>query len=195
MRGREALMKRTPLILTIFLIAGLSISVLASDVSALTIYQGIMTLEVKGEREWISSFVGEYYGPDDHFRTTCRELIQITVPSFYISMGLVADQSRPSVVVASAEYKCFKNGNLVEYWDCPEQQVPPLHPLASYGAVVWVPGMAQYYVLYARIPLAGEHAVFNEGWVKEQATYYTHEIQLPDDSPKLAPMAAFRLPF
>ena len=172
--------RRLLLILTVFLLAGLSLTVFAAHEFLPDVYQGTMLLEVKGEKEWTVPYVGEGDGPDDHYRTIRRESVQITVPSLYIAIGLVADQAHPSVTLASAEYKYFRNGELLEYWDCPEQQVPPLHPLASYGTVVCMPYMDNYYVGCAPITLTGEHGVMVDVWEKEQDTYYTHEIQLSD---------------
>ena len=173
-------MKKLPLILTIFLLVGLSLNVFAAGEFLPDVYQGTILLEVKGEKEWTVPYAGEGKGPDDHYRTVRRESVQITVPSLYVAIGLVADPARPSVTLARAEYKYFKNGELLEYWDCPEQQVPPLHPIASYGAVVCMPYMEQYVVVCAEIPLVGEHGVLYDGWQKKQDTYYTREILLED---------------
>lgn len=173
-------MKRLPLILAIFLVAGFSLNVFAASQFLPEIYEGSMVLEVKGDKEWTVPYVGEGDGPDDHYRRIRHELVKITVPSLYLAIGLVANPERPCVTTASAEYKYFENGELKEYWDCPEQQVPPLHPLASYGSVVCMPYMDNYYVGCAPIPLVGEHGVIFDDWEKEQDTYYTHEIQLSD---------------
>ena len=173
-------MKKLPLILTAFLLVGLSLNVFAAGQFLPDVYQGTILLEVKGEKEWTVPYVGEGDGPDDHYRIIRRESAQITVPSIYVAIGVVTDQDRPCVTIASAEYKHFMNGELLEYWDCPEQQVPPLHPLASYGTVVCMPYMEQYYVVCGEIPLIGEHGVLYDGWQKEQDTYYIREIQLQD---------------
>lgn len=173
-------MKKLPLILTVFLLVGLSLNVFAAGEFLPDVYQGTMLLEIKGEKEWTIPYVGEGNGPDDHYRIIRRESAQITVPSLYVAIGIVADETRPCVTLASAEYKYFENGKLIEYWDCPEQKVPPLTQLASYGAVVCLPFMEQYYVVSGEIPLVGEHGVLYEGWEKEQGTYYIHEISLTD---------------
>lgn len=173
-------MRKLPIVLAALLLACLTLTVSAAPQMLPFIYEGTMTLEVSGENEWSVPYMGEGEGHDDQYRSTLHETLKIAVPSLYVMNGVVADQNRPCVTTGSTKYERYKNGELIEYWDCPIQDVPPLVALASYGVVLAPPNVGFYYVGCVSVRLKGEHGEFDgTAWKKAQGEYDTHEVQIP----------------
>lgn len=150
-------MRKLPIVLAALLLVCLSLTASAAPQMLPFIYEGTMTLEVTGASEWSVPYVGEGNGHDDQYVSSLHETLKITVPSLYVMNGVVADPNRPCVTTGSVEYKKHKNGALIEYWNCPTQNVPPMFALATYGVVLAPPNMGFYYVGCTSVQLKGEH--------------------------------------
>lgn len=174
-------MKKLSAALAALLLACLCLTAFAAPKMLPDIYVGTMTLEVSGGKVWTVPYMGAGKGRDDEFRTSVRETLKVVMPSFYVMNGVVADMDHPCTTTGSADYKKIKNGELIEYWTCPVQSVPPLTPMSSYAAVLAPPNVGSYHVGCSEVPLKGEHGVFNgTTWNKKQADYYTREVQIPE---------------
>lgn len=186
---------RKSVLLTASLILVLSAAAMAgaSDEEIPDIYQGVTTLSTTGEREWTVTDMGEGGGKEHHCKETIRESAEVQVPAVYIRAGIPADPKQLGRARGSAERKLYIDGQLMEYWTCPDQIVPPMHNIAQWAYMIAIP-MYDVYQLGLKFDLKGEHGTYDKGtktWRKEQRPYSLHgfdvkEISMPEESDRLS---------
>lgn len=173
-------MKVRSLLAVFLFFAVASASVLAYDPP--DAFKGAVKLTVSGDKEWKVTEYGECGNQVVTYRNTISEYAEVVVP--YIASCGIADPSRPSTVTGRAEYIRYKDGTVIEYWKCKQQQVPT-PPYTLWAYVVALPGMPNYQTGITLQWLKGEHATFDDDGhllTKETGDYRPHiidDIQLP----------------